>query len=127
MKYVDPIYGPITILKKPSGKSSAIIIDHRTQMAIKSFKLRYRQILESDYDDEVRPIDKITITVILNELDEFDQNILIAYYAIADSSSTKLAKVFGVAPSVITSRINKIQKYVRTRSAAIAANCGIPH
>jgi DNA-directed RNA polymerase specialized sigma subunit len=94
-------------------------------MAIKSFKLRYRQILESDYDDEVRPIDKITITVILNELDEFDQNILIAYYAIADSSSTKLAKVFGVAPSVITSRINKIQKYVRTRSAAIAANCGI--
>lgn len=123
MSYVDPIYGPITVLKKPSGKSKAIIIDYRTQSIIRSFKERYRELL--DTDDEVRDIDKISIQVILNELDEFDQNILIAYFAIADSSPTKLAKVFGVAPSVITSRINKIIKYVRNRSTAIATDSGI--
>lgn len=117
MNYVDPIYGPITVMKKPSGKSKAIIIDYRTQSIIRSFKERYRELL--DTDDEVRDIDKISIRVILNELDEFDQNILIAYFAIADSSPTKLAKVFGVAPSVITSRINKIVKYVRNRVLAI--------
>lgn len=116
---------PVTIIRKPNGKSKAIRIDYSTQTEIKSFKNRYRQILESDYDDEVRPIDKITITVILNELDEFDQNILIAFYAIADSSPTKLARVFGVAPSVITSRINKIQNYVRNRSIALATDCGV--
>lgn len=123
MSYVDPIYGPITVLKKPSGKSKAIIIDYRTQSIIRSFKERYRELLNTD--DEVRDIDKISIQVILNELDEFDQNILIAYFAIADSSPTKLAKVFGVAPSVITSRINKIIKYVRNRSTAIATDSGI--
>lgn len=117
MSYVDPIYGPITVMKKPNGKSKAIIIDYRTQSIIRSFKERYRELLNTD--DEVRDIDKITISVILNELDEFDQNILIAYFAIADSSPTKLAKVFGVAPSVITSRINKIIKNVRNRVLTI--------
>lgn len=112
-----------TIIKKPSGKSKAIIIDYRTQSIIRSFKERYRELLNTD--DEVRDIDKISIQVILNELDEFDQNILIAYFAMADSSPTKLAKVFGVAPSVITNRINKIIKYVRNRSTAIAIDSGI--
>lgn len=110
--------GPLTIIKKQQGKSKAIIIDYQTQSIIRSFKERYRELL--DTDDEVRDIDKISIQVILNELDEFDQNILIAYFAIADSSPTKLAKVFGVAPSVITSRINKIIKYVRNRVLDIA-------
>lgn len=114
---------PVTIIKKPSGKSSAITIDYQTQSDIRSFKNHYRELLQTE--DEVRPIDKITIEVILNELDEFDQNILIAFYAIAESSPTKLAKVFGVAPSVITSRIKKIQKYVHNRSAAIATDRGI--
>lgn len=114
---------PVTILKKPNGKSKAIIIDHQTQSIIRSFKERYRELL--DTDDEVRDIDKISIQVILNELDEFDQNILIAYFAIADSSPTKLAKVFGVAPSVITNRINKIISNVRSRSTAIAIDSGI--
>jgi hypothetical protein len=123
MNYVDPIYGPITVLKKPNGKSKAIIIDYQTQSIIKSFKERYRELLNTD--DEIRPIDKITISVVLNELDEFDQNILIAFYALADSSPTKLGKVMGVAPSVITNRINKIIKYVRNRSSVIAADSGI--
>lgn len=123
MSYVDPIYGPVTILKKPYGKSKAIVIDYRTQSIIKSFKERYRELLNTD--DEVRDIDKVSIQVILNELDEFDQNILIAYFAIAEASATKLAKVFSVNPSVITSRINKIIKYVRNRSTAIASDSGI--
>lgn len=104
---------PVTILKKPNGKSKAIVIDYQTQSIIRSFKERYRELLNTD--DEVRDIDKISIQVILNELDEFDQNILISFYSIADSSPTKLAKIFGVAPSVITSRVSKIIKYVRNR------------
>lgn len=114
---------PLTIIKKQQGKSKAIIIDYHTQSIIKSFKERYRELLTTD--DELRPIDKVTISVILNELDEFDQNILIAYYAIADSSPAKLAKVFGVNSSVITNRINKIIKYVRDKSITVAADSGI--
>lgn len=109
---------PVTILKKPNGKSKAIVIDHQTQSSIKSFKDRYRELLNTD--DEIRPIDKITISVILNDLDEFDQNILIAYYAIAGGSAATLARVFGVNSSVITSRINKIIKYVRNRVESIS-------
>ena len=109
---------PVTILKKPNGKSKAIIIDHQTQSIIKSFKERYRELLNTD--DEVRDIDKISISVILNELDEFDQNILIAYFAIADSSPTKLANVFGVTSSVITNRINKIISNVRNRVKSLS-------
>lgn len=110
---------PLTILKKPNGKSKAIIIDYQTQSTIKSFKERYRELLQSD--DEIRDIDKLSIQVILNDLDEFDQNILIAYYAIAGGSAATLARVFGVNSSVITSRVSRIIKYVRNRVLVITA------
>lgn len=111
------------IIKKSKGKSSTIIIDDQVRKEIKSVKKRYEELL--DTDDEIRDIDKISISVILNELDEFDQNILIAYFTIADSTPTKLARLFGVAPSVISSRVNKIIKYVHNRSITIADNRGI--
>lgn len=109
---------PLTILKKPNGKSKAITIDYQTQSTIKSFKERYRELLMTD--DEIRDIDKLSIQVILNDLDEFDQNILIAYYAIAGESAATLARVFGVNSSVITNRINKIIKYVRNRVESLS-------
>ena len=109
---------PLTILKKPNGKSKAITIDYQTQSTIKSFKERYRELLQSE--DEIRDIDKLSIQVILNDLDEFDQNILIAYYAIAGGSAATLARVFGVNSSVITNRINKIIKYVRNRVESLS-------
>lgn len=106
------------IIRKSNGKSSTIIIDDQVRKEIKSVKKRYEELLNTD--DEIRDIDKISISIILNELDEFDQNILIAFFTIADSSPSLLAKMFGVSPSVITSRVNKIIKNVKNRVLAIA-------
>lgn len=104
----------IDILKKPHGKSNAIIINSEVRHHVKAFKHRLKEMAESP-DNEVRDIDKESISVILNDLDEFDQNILIAFYAVANCSPSALAKLFGVKPTVITSRIKKIQKYVHNR------------
>ena len=111
------------IIKKSKGKSSTIIIDDQVRKEIKSVKKRYEELL--DTNDEIRDIDKISISVILNELDEFDQNILISYFTIANSSPSILAKMLGVSSSVITSRVNKIIKYVHNRSITIAGDRGI--
>ena len=111
------------IIRKSNGKSSTIIIDDQVRKEIKSVKKRYEELLKTD--DEIRDIDKISISVILNELDEFDQNILIAFFTIANSSPSLLAKMFGVSPSVITSRVNKIIKNVRNKSIDVASNRGI--
>lgn len=102
------------IIRKPRGKCSAIIINDSVRTAVKNFKLRLQEMSDSP-DDECRDIDRHSIKVILNDLDEFDQNILIAFYAIADCSPTILARTLGVEPSVITSRIKKIRADVRNR------------
>lgn len=116
---------PMDIIKKSDkGKCSAIKIDHNIQNLIKETKNLYREWLEEN-DRGLRPIDLISIYVILNELDEFDQNILISYYTIAEGSSKNLSTILGVESSVITSRIKKIQNYVRNKSMSIADDRGI--
>lgn len=109
------------IIRKPRGKCSAIIINDSVRTAVKNFKLRLQEMSDSP-DDECRDIDRHSIKVILNDLDEFDQNILIAFYAIADCSPTILARTLGVEPSVITSRIKKIRADVRNRVNSIIDN-----
>lgn len=107
------------IIRKDKGKCSAIIINEAVQREVHNFKIRLKEMAESP-DDECRPIDKFSIQVILNELDEFDQNIIIAYYSLADCSFTTLGRTLGVEGGVIRSRINKIQTYVRNRATQLA-------
>lgn len=114
----------LDIIKKPHGKSNAIIINDEVRRLVKSFKHRLREMADSP-DNEVREIDKLSIDVILNDLDEFDQNILIAFYAVANCSPSALGKLLGVKPTVITSRIKKIQKYVHNRVTSNTNDSGI--
>lgn len=110
------------IIRKDKGKCSAIIINEAVQRAVHSFKVRLKEMAESP-DDECRDIDKLSIQVILNELDEFDQNILIAFHGLANCSPTTLGRTLGVEGGVIRSRIVKIRKYVRDRVNELSEDC----
>lgn len=107
------------IIRKDKGKCSAIIINEAVQSEVHNFKVRLREMAESP-DDECRLIDKFSIQVILNELDEFDQNIIIAFYSVADCNYTILARTLGVYNGIVRTRINKIQTYVRNRATQLA-------
>lgn len=110
------------ILKKSRGKSVAIKIDDDIRAQIKAFKDR---LIEMSEYDELRDIDIKTIQFIINELDEYDRNILIAFYAVADQSPSKLGRMLGVSPNNIIYQLKKIQTYVRNRIDNDSNNSGI--
>ena len=106
---------------KTKGRCVPIHIDSNVQKQIKKFKER---LVEMAKYDEVRDIDAKVIDFIMNKLDPYDQNILIAYYGIADCSASILGKLFNVRSHVITKRVQKITKYVydRVNKANMSAN-----
>ena len=91
-------------LKKDKGKFLPITIDKELQRKVKCFKDRLSQMVEND---EISDREKNGIYYVLNELDTYDLNILITYYEY-DCSPTVVAKLLGVQPSVVSSRIKKI-------------------
>lgn len=95
----------MTYLKKDKGKSVPIKITSDLQRSIISFKKR---LIEMSENGEVRDIDHKVIRRIINELDDYDANILIAYFDIAECSCSKLAKILGVTPSIVHTRIKNI-------------------
>lgn len=97
--------------KRSSGKSSPITISTGIQLEIRKYKQRLIEMAEYD---ELRDVDKQTIKVILEELEPYDQYLLLAFYAL-QLKPTDLAKTLGTTSQIITTRINKIQKYVRDR------------
>ena len=107
------------VLKARTNKSVPIHIDNETQQKIKAFKDRLIEMVENG---DVREIDKASIYVIMNELDPYNENILIAYYGIVDCSASALAKLFGVSCTVISQRINKIIKDVHNRSLVLVSD-----
>lgn len=111
-------------IMKARGKSVPLKIDEETQKEIKEFKDRLAEMLE---DEEVRDLDKISISVILNDLDPYDQNILIAYFWLTGGSATALGNLFGVGYHVITKRIKKITKNIYDRTAMLANSLGVPN
>lgn len=100
------------VIKKSKRKCVPIVITPEIREQIKFFKERLIEI--GDNPTESSEFDARTIDIILNELDDYDRNILIAYYAIADGSSTKLSTVFNISPPIIIRKIklihNKIQE-----------------
>lgn len=98
-----------TIVTKKSGKCAKIVIGPEIRNQIQLFKKRIAEMAE--YDD--LPIkQQQTAYVVLNELDDYDANIFIAYYAVAGESTSKLAKLFGVSQTVIYTRLNKIKRLI---------------
>lgn len=98
------------VIRKNRGKSKPIRIDSSVQNKVRKFKIRLQEMSDNN---EVRLIDNKVISYILNNLDDYDANILIAYYDIAECSPTALGKMMGVSASVITSRIKKIIKKIQ--------------
>lgn len=97
------------IIKKNVGKCQPIIIDDDLKYQIKSFKNR---LLEMREYEEVDYRESLIIDAIFNDLDEYDRNILIASQIITSKSS--LGRLLGTTPSVIYSRITKINKILKT-------------
>lgn len=95
----------LKIFKKNKGKSLPIAITPDIQRSIKSFKLRLQEMCDNQ---EVNNSYQRIIQYLLNELDEYDLNILIAFYDQADCSPSKLSKLLGVDPSNVTKRIRNI-------------------
>lgn len=97
-------------IKKARGKSIPIRITEDTRKRVRSFRNRLQEMSDND---EVRDIDKKTISYILSELDDYELNILFAYYDISNCSPTILGKILGVSSSVITNKLKKIHEKIR--------------
>lgn len=110
------------IIRKRRGKCLAIKIDDDIRNQIKSFKDR---LLEMYMYDDLSDLDKMTINVILNDLDEYDRNILIAFYAVANQSTTQLGKILGVTSPAVHYQLKKIRANVRNRVDNVTANSGV--
>lgn len=93
-------------LKKSKGKNVPLTINKETQLKINRFKERLKQMYDND---DVGEEYKKVIHYIFNELDTYDLNLLIAYYE-NDGKASYVARLLGVNPSVIYSRIKQIIK-----------------
>lgn len=91
---------------KGRGRSRIITITPEVRQAVALFEKRLIEMAAQP--DETSEFDAKSIYLILNELDEYEKNILLAYYSIAQCSPTALGRLLGVNNSVICHRINKI-------------------
>lgn len=99
------------ILVKPRQKCVPIVITPEIKEQIKIFKdnlieIRDTPCLSSTFDAR-------TVDIILNELDDYDRNVLIAYYSIADCSYVKLSSLFGISPPVLHRKIKLILNKIK--------------
>ena len=95
--------------KKDKGKSIPYSIDDNVRGRIQSCA----GVLK-DMQDELPPTSPQhkAIDIILNQLDAYDRNIIIAFYEY-DESPTTLGKLLGVSPSVIVARIKRINQTIK--------------
>lgn len=100
------------ILKKPTGKSATIKIDESIRNQIVNFKNHLNEMME---DQDLSQAETRAIEVIINELDDYDRNFIIAYFHIADQSPAALAHLFCCEPYVVKKRIDRIIKLIRKK------------
>jgi len=95
--------------KKPKGKSAPITINADVRRQIKSFTEGLSMWLDDPTVDEQS---KEAIDYILNKLDTYDKNILLAYYAFESEGPCHLARLLGISPSIAVTRVKKIQQKI---------------
>lgn len=91
----------MTSYKKPNGKSVSYTINEETRAKIRHMK----ESIQMNAEDN--PHYK-ALNDKLNTLDEYDRNLLLAYFAF--DKLADLSKTLGVSPSVILSKIKKIKQ-----------------
>lgn len=101
----------VEILKKPVGKSVPLTITNEIKEHIKIFK----DNLQIMYNDRTQTsnFDMNTIHIILNVLDDYDRNLLIAYYSIAECNISKLEEVLGVSKQALSRRLKLIEEKIK--------------
>lgn len=104
-------------MKKTGPKPTKIKITPEIRAEIESFKNRLIQM--ANEPDETSQFDVATINLILKDLSAYDRNILIAYYAVANCSSTTLGKMLGVSNATIACRIKSIINKLKKNNVTI--------
>lgn len=113
----------MTICRK-NGKCIPIVINDDVRKAIKSFAKRLEEMAAQP--DETSEFDVETIRIILNDLCDYDRNILLAYYGVANCSPTALGKLLGTSCAVINSKVKKILKKITTLNNADKSRYNLP-
>jgi hypothetical protein len=106
------------------ARSKDITITPEVRKAINSFKKRLKEMAK--YGDETSAFDVRTIDIILNELDDYDRNILCAYYSIAECRPFKLASYLGINSSIVCHRIKRIHTQIKKLNNVHKSNFNLP-
>lgn len=93
----------IETLKKSKGKSKPITINSDVRRKIESFKIRLLDETKAD------PTTKEAIYFILNELEPYECNILLAYFEWGNQAS----KMLGITPMILQSNVKKILNKIK--------------
>lgn len=92
---------------RDKGKGKPLIINRDVQSKIQSFQNHLSEMLK----DDIIPQHKRIIRFILNDLEPYERNILLAYYEWDNSA----AKMLGITTSVLGSWVKKINKKIKDR------------
>ena len=92
---------------RDKGKGKPLIINRDVQSKIQSFQNHLSEMLK----DDIHPQHKRIIRFILNNLEPYERNILIAYY----EWDNEAAKMLGITTSVLGSWVKKINKKIKDR------------
>jgi hypothetical protein len=111
-------------LTKGKGKCSPITIDSTVRGRIESFRQRLIQM--SEQPDETSAFDVKSVDIIINGLDDYDRNLLLAYYAVAECSPTKLGNLIGIDKTIVSHKINRIIKYLKNHNDVPKSHLNIP-
>lgn len=99
-----------TVLKK-NNKAIPLKITKEMKLEIQHFK---DSLIELRDDFDTSEYDTKSIDIILNKLDDYDRNFIIAYYSVANCSTKKAAQLFNTTMPVIAAKrkmiINKIKE-----------------
>lgn len=99
------------VLKKSTYKCVPIVITPKIRQEIKMFKENLEDIRDTPYKSS--EFDARTIDIILNELDDYDRNLIIAYYAIGECSYAKLSRAIGISQPVLFRKLNLIHEKIK--------------
>lgn len=92
---------------RDKGKGKPLTINKEVQSKIQSFQNHLSEML----DDDILLQHKRIISFILNELEPYERNILLAYY----EWDNEAAKLLGITTSVLGSWVKKINKKIKDR------------
>ena len=109
---------------KTYNNKQPLTITPEVKQEIEKFKQRLIEMAAQP--DETSAFDAQTIHLIMNELDDYNRNILLAYYSVAGCSPAVLARLFNVSHYAITSRIRRIINLLHNANTTTKSRFNMP-